>query len=186
MVKKRGQKIRAWVDPPPIIRAMPERKRFFSIDVFPYKSGCPVPNIQSILYDDKYHFQSCNVRPVYPRVLTETYTYLLTGAHPDNPFKYSNFQVTNYTILKVQFRGLRAAWIRPNMIRDVFQKNRKMWEFSQVTMFHTILEYWLTVKKWKINEIWISGHNASHMSITAIEKVFNKSKDALKVEYKHC
>ena len=32
---KKGQKIRAWVDPP-LIRAMPERKRFFSIDVFPY------------------------------------------------------------------------------------------------------------------------------------------------------
>ena len=32
---KEGQKIRAWVDPPPIIRAMPERKRFFFIDVFP-------------------------------------------------------------------------------------------------------------------------------------------------------
>ena len=34
---KKGQKIRAWVDPPrpPLIRAMPERKRFFSIDVFP-------------------------------------------------------------------------------------------------------------------------------------------------------
>ena len=32
---KRGPKIRAWVDPPPIIWAMPERKRFFSIDVFP-------------------------------------------------------------------------------------------------------------------------------------------------------
>ena len=31
---KKGQKIRAWVDPP-LIRAMPERKRFFSIDVFP-------------------------------------------------------------------------------------------------------------------------------------------------------
>ena len=30
--KKEGQKIRAWVDPPsPIIRAMPERKRFFSL-----------------------------------------------------------------------------------------------------------------------------------------------------------
>ena len=33
---KKGQKIRAWVDPPPIIRAMPERKRFFLIEVFPY------------------------------------------------------------------------------------------------------------------------------------------------------
>ena len=32
---KKGQKIRAWVDPPPYIRAMPERKRFFSIEVFP-------------------------------------------------------------------------------------------------------------------------------------------------------
>ena len=33
---KEGQKIRAWVDPiPPIIRAMPERKRFFSIEAFP-------------------------------------------------------------------------------------------------------------------------------------------------------
>ena len=31
---KKGQKIRAWIDPP-LIRAMPERKRFFSIDVFP-------------------------------------------------------------------------------------------------------------------------------------------------------
>ena len=38
---KKGQKIRAWVDPPPphpYIRAMPKRKRFFSIDVFPKKS----------------------------------------------------------------------------------------------------------------------------------------------------
>ena len=32
---KEGQKIRAGVDPPPIIRAMPERKRFFPVDVFP-------------------------------------------------------------------------------------------------------------------------------------------------------
>ena len=31
---KEGQKIRAWVDPP-IIRAMPERKRFFAVDPFP-------------------------------------------------------------------------------------------------------------------------------------------------------
>ena len=31
---KEGQKMRAWVDPP-LIRAMPERKRFFCIDVFP-------------------------------------------------------------------------------------------------------------------------------------------------------
>ena len=30
-----GQKIRAWVDPLPLIRAMPERKRYFSIDAFP-------------------------------------------------------------------------------------------------------------------------------------------------------
>ena len=28
---KKGKKIWAWVDPPPIIRAMPERKRFFSL-----------------------------------------------------------------------------------------------------------------------------------------------------------
>ena len=34
---KKGQKIRAWVDPTPLIRAIPERKRFFSIDVFPYQ-----------------------------------------------------------------------------------------------------------------------------------------------------
>ena len=33
---KKGQKIRAWVDPPPYIRAMPERKLFFSIEAFPY------------------------------------------------------------------------------------------------------------------------------------------------------
>ena len=32
---KEGQKIRAWVAPPPIIRAMPERKRFFCVDPFP-------------------------------------------------------------------------------------------------------------------------------------------------------
>ena len=31
---KRGQKIRAWVDPPPLIRAMPERKRFFPLMSF--------------------------------------------------------------------------------------------------------------------------------------------------------
>ena len=37
---KKGQTIRAWVlgRPPPLIRAMPERKRFFSTDVFP-KAG---------------------------------------------------------------------------------------------------------------------------------------------------
>ena len=32
---KKGQKNRARVDPPPLIQAMPERKRFFFIDVFP-------------------------------------------------------------------------------------------------------------------------------------------------------
>ena len=33
---KKGQQIRAWVDPPhPLIGIMPERKRFFFIDVFP-------------------------------------------------------------------------------------------------------------------------------------------------------
>ena len=37
-ILKEGQKIRAWVDPPPIIRAMPKRKRFFSIDAFPKSS----------------------------------------------------------------------------------------------------------------------------------------------------
>ena len=37
---KKGQKIRAWVEPPPtLIRAMPERKRFFFIDVFPFFHG---------------------------------------------------------------------------------------------------------------------------------------------------
>ena len=39
---KKGQKIRAWVtppSPPPLIWAMPERKRFFSIDVIP-KCAC--------------------------------------------------------------------------------------------------------------------------------------------------
>ena len=38
---KEGQKIRAWVDPPPIIWAMPERKRFFSMDLFPYSPYPP-------------------------------------------------------------------------------------------------------------------------------------------------
>ena len=28
---KEGQKIWPWVDPPPLIRVMPERKRFFSL-----------------------------------------------------------------------------------------------------------------------------------------------------------
>ena len=28
---KKGQKIRAWVDPPPLIQAIPERKRFFPL-----------------------------------------------------------------------------------------------------------------------------------------------------------
>ena len=32
---KKGQKIQAWVDPPTLIRAMPERKRFFPVDPFP-------------------------------------------------------------------------------------------------------------------------------------------------------
>ena len=30
-------------------------------------------------------------------------------------------------------------------------------------------------------DFFVSGHNSSHMQIAAIEKVFNKSKDALKV-----
>ena len=37
---KEGQKIWAWVDQPPLFRAMPERKRFFPIDVFPYADSC--------------------------------------------------------------------------------------------------------------------------------------------------
>ena len=32
--RKKGQKFRAWVDPPPLIRAMPERKRFFFLLMF--------------------------------------------------------------------------------------------------------------------------------------------------------
>ena len=48
--KKRGQKIRAWVDlPPPLIRAMPERKRFFSSDVFP-KVVYKAQNISFLLF----------------------------------------------------------------------------------------------------------------------------------------
>ena len=39
---KEGQKIRAWVDPPPLIQAMPERKRLFSIEAFPYACGSAV------------------------------------------------------------------------------------------------------------------------------------------------
>ena len=40
--KKGAEKIRAWVDPPhPLIWAMPERKRFFSVDVFPFTILCP-------------------------------------------------------------------------------------------------------------------------------------------------
>ena len=35
---KKGQKIRARVDTPPLIWAMPERKRFFFIEVFPNHS----------------------------------------------------------------------------------------------------------------------------------------------------
>ena len=39
---KEGQKIWAWVapPPPPLIRPMPERKVFFSIGVFPYQTHC--------------------------------------------------------------------------------------------------------------------------------------------------
>ena len=36
---KRGPKNPGMGRPPPLIRAMPERKRFFSIDVFPYFHG---------------------------------------------------------------------------------------------------------------------------------------------------
>ena len=32
---KKGQKIQAWLNPPTLIRAMPERKRFFFVDPFP-------------------------------------------------------------------------------------------------------------------------------------------------------
>ena len=39
---KEGQKIRAWVDPP-LIRAMPERIRFISVDVFPYNRWAILP-----------------------------------------------------------------------------------------------------------------------------------------------
>ena len=38
---KKGQKNRAWVDTPSLIQAMPERKRFFSVDVFPKFSHFP-------------------------------------------------------------------------------------------------------------------------------------------------
>ena len=39
---KEGQKIRAWVyPPPPLIRVMPERKRFFSIEAFPKDASKP-------------------------------------------------------------------------------------------------------------------------------------------------
>ena len=51
MVEKRA-KIRAWVDPP-LIRAMPERKLFFFIDVFPNKIWHPENHIQYIL---KYRY----------------------------------------------------------------------------------------------------------------------------------
>ena len=37
---KKGQKIRAWVDPTPLIRAMPERKSVFFIEVFPKSRSC--------------------------------------------------------------------------------------------------------------------------------------------------
>ena len=45
-----GQKIRAWVDPPtpPLSQAMPERKRFFSIDAFP-KMGPFTPILPLVL-----------------------------------------------------------------------------------------------------------------------------------------
>ena len=32
---KKGQKIWPWVDPPPLIQAMPERKHFFFIEALP-------------------------------------------------------------------------------------------------------------------------------------------------------
>ena len=35
-LEKKGHKIRAWVNPPPHFRAMPELKPSFSSDVFPY------------------------------------------------------------------------------------------------------------------------------------------------------
>ena len=39
-MEKKDQKIRARVNPPPHFRAMPELKRLFSIDVFPYFDRC--------------------------------------------------------------------------------------------------------------------------------------------------
>ena len=33
---KEGQKIRAWVDPPPLFRKCPEENVFFFIEAFPY------------------------------------------------------------------------------------------------------------------------------------------------------
>ena len=52
---KKGQKIRAWVDPP-LILAMPERKRFFSVDVFPNASfqGLALVLPGSCSYNKKY------------------------------------------------------------------------------------------------------------------------------------
>ena len=57
---KKGQKIRAWVDPPPYIRAMPKRKRFFSIDVFPKLS----------YFDLFYHFIMEKIGPKFSHLLT--------------------------------------------------------------------------------------------------------------------
>ena len=45
---KEGQKIQAWVAPP-LIRAMPERKRYFSIEVFPYYTLQPqISNVYEV------------------------------------------------------------------------------------------------------------------------------------------
>ena len=54
---KEGQKIQAWVDPPPLIQAMPERKHFFLREVFPksLSTGVVQDQISNILYSDNQH-----------------------------------------------------------------------------------------------------------------------------------
>ena len=58
---EKGPKIRAWVDPPPIFRAMPERKRFFFIDVFPYTKYY-LPLIKSSPISTTLHLNPLNTK----------------------------------------------------------------------------------------------------------------------------
>ena len=90
---KKGQKNRAWVDPPYLIWAMPERKRFFPIDVFPYVQP------QNYIFYTFWSHAGRHIRQ-FQFVISNTgkrhcpYVLGKYKAHPKTDFSYENDKVS--------------------------------------------------------------------------------------------